>query len=196
MGRIDNIYENVDDFGLITSAEARGLGFSNSDLVQFARRGKLERVARGVYRTPVWPYQEEGAYAVAVKAAGEGSFLYGESVVALLGLGVTDPRKLWIGVARRTRRCLGKYVTLVVDESVTPACYCGVPAQPLSDALVTARESMGPSRAMAAANEARRLGYLTAEDHDRVAKEMRKDAGATAPNKPTGQIVSPNRAPL
>lgn len=173
MGRIDIIYDNVDDFGLITSAEARDLGFSNSDLVQFARRGKLERVAQGVYKIPVWPYQEECAYAIAVKAAGEGSFLYGESVVALLGLGATDPRKLWIGVVRRTRRCLGDHVALVVDESVTPTCYLGVPAQPLSDALVVARESMGLSRVMAAANEARRLGYLTARDHDRAAEEMR-----------------------
>lgn len=172
MGRIDIIYDNVDDFGLITSAEARDLGFSNSDLVQFARRGKLERVAQGVYKMPVWPYQEESAYAIAVKAAGEGAFLYGESVVALLGLGATDPRKLWIGVVRRTRRCLGEHVALVVDGQTAPTYYLGVPSQPLSHALVAASGSMGTTRAKAAALEARRLGYLTASDYDRVVGEI------------------------
>lgn len=173
MGRIDTIYGNVDDFGLITSAEARKLGFSSSDLVQFARRGKLERVAQGVYKVPMWPYQEESVYAIAVKAAGEGAFLYGESVIALLGLGATDPRKMWLGVARRTRRCLGDYVTLVIDERTAPTYYRGVPTQPLPDALVAACESMGTTRVMEAAAEARRLGCLTADDYDRVVGEIR-----------------------
>ena len=94
MAIIDDIYGNVDDFGLITSAEARELGVSNKELVQQARRGKLVRVARGVYRMPVWPYQEAAPYAIAVRAAGEGAYLYGESVVALLGLAPTDPTRI------------------------------------------------------------------------------------------------------
>ena len=53
MAIIDDIYGNVDDFGLITSAESRELGISNAELVQQARRGKLVRVARGVYRMSV-----------------------------------------------------------------------------------------------------------------------------------------------
>ena len=63
----DKIYEAVDDFGLITSAEAQEIGVSNAELVQQERRGKLVRVARGVYRMPVWPYQEAAPYAIAVK---------------------------------------------------------------------------------------------------------------------------------
>lgn len=86
MTKIDDIYDAVDDFGLITSAEARELGVSNTELVQLARRGKLQRVARGIYRMPVWPYQEAAPFAIAVKSAGSGAYLYGESVVALLGL--------------------------------------------------------------------------------------------------------------
>ena len=95
MAIIDDIYANVDDFGLITSAEAKGLGVSNAELAQQARRGKLVRVARGVYRMPIWPYQEAAPYAIAVKAAGQRSYLFGESVVALLGLAPTNPSAMY-----------------------------------------------------------------------------------------------------
>ncbi|MEG1841044.1 MAG: type IV toxin-antitoxin system AbiEi family antitoxin domain-containing protein, partial [Raoultibacter sp.] len=70
MAKIDDIYNAVDDFGLITSTEARDLGVSNAELVQQARRGKLNRVGRGVYRMPIWPYQEASSYAIAVKTVG------------------------------------------------------------------------------------------------------------------------------
>ena len=83
----------MDDFGLITFAQARELEVSNTELVQQARRGKLVRVARGVYRMPIWPYQEAAPYAIAVKAAGERAHLYGESVIALLGLAPTGPTR-------------------------------------------------------------------------------------------------------
>ena len=86
MAKIDDIYEAVDDFGLITSAEAAELGMSRAEMVQQEKLGKLVRVARGVYRMPIWPSQPQAPYAIAVKAAGEGAFLCGESVVALLGL--------------------------------------------------------------------------------------------------------------
>ena len=98
--KIDDIYEGVDDFGLITSSEAAKLGMSNAELVQQAKAGKLVRVARGVYRMPVWPSQPQAPFAIAVKAAGVGAFLYGESVVALLQLHPrTHPR---CGSPRRT----------------------------------------------------------------------------------------------
>ena len=57
MAKIDDIYEAVDDFGLITSAEAAELGMSRAEMVQQEKLGKLVRVARGVYRMPIWPSQ-------------------------------------------------------------------------------------------------------------------------------------------
>lgn len=55
MAKIDHIYEAVDDFGLITSAEAADLGMSRAEMVQQEKLGKLVRVARGVYRMPFGP---------------------------------------------------------------------------------------------------------------------------------------------
>lgn len=164
MAKIDDIYEAVDDFGLITSAEAAELGMSNAELVQHADRGKLVRVGRGVYRMPVWPFQREAPYAIAVKSAGEGAFLYGESVVALLELAPTDPAKMWIGVPKRTRRALGPGVNLVQAKGMSPVRLEGVPCQPVVEAIEYAVVSMGWDRAMQAAEEALRRGYISESD--------------------------------
>ena len=90
MAKIDDIYGAADDYGLVTSAEARALGVSDAEVVQYAARGRLERVARGVYRVPVWPYQEEAPYALAVRAAGEGSYLYDNFLHKPLTFGVIE----------------------------------------------------------------------------------------------------------
>ena len=41
--------------GFVTAAEARSLGITGSVLARLTQRGKLERVARGVYRIPYFP---------------------------------------------------------------------------------------------------------------------------------------------
>jgi len=173
MAKIDEIYNAVDDFGLITSAEAAELGMSNAELVQQADRGKLVRVGRGVYRMPVWPFQKEAPYAIAVKSAGEGAFLHGESVVALLELAPTDPSRIWIGVAKRTRRNLGSGVRLVQAKDVNPVWLEGVPCQPVAEAIEYAVITMGRDRAMQAAEEALRQGYIT--ESDKAALEEKHD---------------------
>ena len=51
MTKFDDIYEvAADNHGLVTSSEARAIGVSNNELVQYARRGSLVRVGQGVYR--------------------------------------------------------------------------------------------------------------------------------------------------
>ena len=173
MAKIDDIYAAVDDFGLITSAEAREIGVSNAELVQLARRGKLRRVARGVYRMPVWPYQEAAPYAIAVKSAGADAYLYGESVVALLGLAPIDPARMWIASPGRVRRRLGDGMLVLERQPKTQiAHYEGVPSQPVADAIRAAAETMGASRARQAAEEASRLGYLTPGERDELVEEL------------------------
>lgn len=172
MAKIDDIYNAVDDFGLITSVEAAELGMSNAELVQQADRGKLVRVGRGVYRMPVWPFQKEAPYAIAVKSAGEGAFLCGESVISLLELAPTDPSKIWIGVPKRTRRNLGSGVRIVQTKGVSPIWLEGVPCQPVADAIEYAVVTMGWDRAMQAAEEAFRQGYIS--EPDKTALERKR----------------------
>lgn len=169
----NDIYDNVDDFGLITSAEARELGLGAQELVQQAARGKLVRVAHGVYRIPVWPFQQAAPYAIAVKAAGPGAYLCGESVVALLGLAPTSPGAMWVASPRRVRRNLGDGVRLLDRQPEGPTTYYeGVACQPLVQAIPLAARSIGPIRACQAAEEAVRQGYITEKERTMIAKEL------------------------
>lgn len=173
MARIDKIYDAVDDFGLIASAEAKEIGVANAELVQQARRGKLVRVARGVYRMPVWPQQEAAPYAIAVKAAGPGARLFGESVVALLKLAPTNPACIYLSSPKRVRKRLGKGVHIVMCSEEEPiAYYEGVPSQPAFAAIREAARTMGPSRAMDAAREALRQGFITRSEAESLIEEV------------------------
>ena len=173
MAKIHDIYQAVDDFGLITSAEARQLGMSNAELVQQAHMGKLERVAQGVYRMPVWPFQEQAPYAIVVKAAGEGAFLYGESVVALLKLAPTNPAKMWVASPRRVRRRIGEGVRLVHAVGVQPVYFDGVACQPLCEAIISAAATMGTARAIEAAQAAQIQGFITADEFEQLREGLR-----------------------
>lgn len=167
MAIIDDIYADVDDFGLITSAEAKELGVSNVELAQQARRGKLVRVARGVYRMPIWPYQEAAPYAIAVKAAGQRSYLFGESVVALLRLAPTDPTRIWVASPDRVRRSIGEGVTVLGMRGEEPvAHYEGIPCQRAAGAISAAATRLGRERALEAADAALREGYVTKHEHE------------------------------
>lgn len=172
MAKIDDIYDAVDDFGMITSAEAAELGMSKTEMVQQERLGKLVRVARGVYRMPIWPSQPQAPYAIAVRAAGEGAFLYGESVVALLGLAPTDPAKMRLASSKRCRRNLGPGVTVKRLSGVKPVILKGIACQPVPDAIAAAAQTIGARRAGDAAREALAQGYITQTDADRIEREL------------------------
>lgn len=176
MKKIDEIYDAVDDYGLITSAEAVELGVPNTELVQFADRGKLLRVARGVYRVPVWPYQEQSPYAIAVKAVGPGAYLYGESVVALLDLAPTDPRVIWVASPKRVRRNLGDGVRVVVRRAPQRTeRYEGILCQAVAGAIAAATTTLGPKRAAQAADAASREGLITPDERRGIEREMTAD---------------------
>lgn len=167
------IYEHVDDFGLISSSEAKDLGVTNQELVKQAHRGKLTRVAQGVYRMPVWPFQDAAPYAIAVKAAGVDAYLCGESVVALLNLAPTDPTSVWIASPHRVRRNLGEGVRLLDRQQPEKVVYYeGVPCQPVEHALKLAESSLGSSRVAQAAIQAVALGYLTQPAAEQFAQEV------------------------
>ena len=173
MAKIDKIYAAVDDFGLITSSEAAELGMSNAEMVQQAAMGKLERMGRGVYRMPIWPSQKGAPYAIAVKCAGKGALLYGESVIALLELAPTDPTKLWIAVPKRTRRNLGPGTHLVQTSSISPIWIEGVPCQPVAEAISSAIATIGPQRAIQAAREALRQGLISKPEMTEIEKRCK-----------------------
>ena len=174
MSKFDSIYEKaIDSHGLITSAEARALGVSNNELVQYARRGSLLRVGQGVYRLARYVPSEGDPYALAVALVGNGAYLYGESVIALLGLTPTTPGRMLVACPRRVRRNLPDHVQVVsVSDGLPTRSYDGVPCQPVDDAIRAEAGSMLTERLIEASKEARARGLITRRRYDRLIGDL------------------------
>lgn len=88
MAHFDDIYElAADNYGLITSAEAKNLGVAKSELNRWVGMGRLLKRGQGVYKLVRYAPTEYDRYAEAVALVGDGSFLFGEAVLAMHGLG-------------------------------------------------------------------------------------------------------------
>ena len=170
----DEIYERaVDRHYLFTTLDAREIGIPTIEVVKLARRGRLEALSNGVYRLARYVPSDSDPYAVAVARVGEGAFLYGESVIALLGLAPTNPEKVFVGTTRRVRRSLPGNVELVkVKEPGKLTAYDGIPAQRAKDAIAACKGSVMPERLRDAARRGAEQGYITAREAEELEREM------------------------
>ena len=169
MTKYDDIYDiAIDNYGFITSAQARGVGVTNNELVQYAKRGTLERVGQGVYRLSRHISSPFDTYALAVALAGSQARLYGESVIAMLNLAPTNPAHVHVAVPVRIRRKLPDWLDvtrIAADEPV--AIYEGIPSQPVNFSIRSCQGKMMDERLVEAVNNARAQGYLSrAQAHD------------------------------
>ena len=94
--------------GLVTASQARAIGIVDSVLARMTRRGKLERVARGVYRTPYFPadrfYQYRQAILWACASRGpEKVALSHETALAVYGISDVNPARVHITVPKDAR---------------------------------------------------------------------------------------------
>lgn len=174
MTKFDDIYEvATDNHGLITSSEARSIGVTNNELVQYARRGTLVRMGQGVYRLARHVPSEADPYALAVALVGEGAYLCGEAVIALLGIAPTTPGRMRVATPRRVRRVLPGYVEVVPVRDGAPVTrYEGVPSQPADDAIRAEIGRMPMERLLAAAKEGRARGYITRKKYERLIDDL------------------------
>lgn len=170
----DDIYEvAVDNYGLITSAEAKELGVSDQVMSMLAKRGRLEKRGHGVYKLTRYVPTPYDAYAEAVALVGPRAYLYGESVIAMLELAPTNPSRVFVATPKRTRKKLPGYIMLVkADDEV--AHYEGIPSQSVHDAIRACRRTMMPERLGSAVREAERQGYITDEQARELFKELRQ----------------------
>lgn len=173
MTKFDDIYDTaIENLGLITSVQARRIGVSNNELVQYARRGKLERVGQGVYRlvrrepTPYDPYAE------AVAMVGDGAYLCGESVLAMLELAPTNPSVVHVATPKRVRRTLPSWLTAErIPESPGHTVIEGVPCQTVADAIRHSKGKLMSERIADALDKALKQGWLT----ERQANELKEE---------------------
>ncbi len=170
----DRLYEIAcENYGLVTTKAAEALGVSNMALVMLAKRGRLVRVGRGVYRLGQYPQSEYDPYAITVAKAGEGTFLWGPSVIALDHLCPTDPKTIYVATPKRIRRALGQGVIVKTGvKNAHPAYPHGIPAQPLPEAILSCKGLIMNERLKEAANNAKNLGLILTSDHEDLIRKL------------------------
>ena len=140
MAHFDDIYElAADNYGLITSAEAKNLGVAKSELNRWVGMGRLLKRGQGVYKLVRYVPTEYDRYAEAVALVGDGSFLFGEAVLAMHGLALANPRHISVGTTKRVRRELPEWVQPVTVSGRTVTSYEGIPSQSLAEAILECR---------------------------------------------------------
>lgn len=174
MNAYNTLYdEAAENYGLITTAMAERNGISGMSLVMLERRGRLQRVGRGVYRLEQHPATEYDSYATLVAKAGKGAFLWGPTVLALEKLCPTDPATLYVAVPGRIRRQLGRGVIVkngMDKASIRPLH--GIPSQSIDEAIRASRGSIMTERLVEAANRAKDRGMLLPDTHEQLLKEL------------------------
>jgi len=97
----DRILERaIEQHGYVTTRDARELGFDPTQLRLLAARGRLERVARGVFRVPVLPRTEHDELAEAVAWSLGRAVVSHESALVLHGLSDVNPSRIHLTVPR------------------------------------------------------------------------------------------------
>lgn len=151
-----------DQYGYVTTDDARDLGVPPVELRKIAARGGVERVAYGLYRFEDVPHTAHDAYMEAVLRVGRDAFLVGDAVLALLDLALVNPRKTRVGTRRRARPTLPKTIELVrtdvpADEVTS---YEGIPGVTVAHALRECRGKVMSDRLLDAVADAERRGLL------------------------------------
>ena len=158
-----------DNFGIVTSAQAKELGVSRQNMASMERSGKLTRLCQGVYQVRHHVPDQNDVFAIGVALAGDTGYLRGASVIAMLGLAPTNPGIVYVGAEKRMRRKLPEGVAL---KDMTPCAatefdgFEGIRCQPLAEALATARDDgmVEADRIADAALKANEIGLLSDEE--------------------------------
>lgn len=167
----DRIYEiAAGNFGLITSAEAKGVGASDKELSRLTSSGKLKRIGRGVYRVMHHVPEPLDQYAEAVALTGPGAYVFGESVIAMLDLAPTNPTRMTIATFKRVRRTLPPWLRVVRGNDADDiTVYDGIPSQTVYGAISSCKTIMMTDRLLDAVKAAKEQGYLTRrEEHELI----------------------------
>lgn len=163
----------LDQYGYVTTRDATEAGVPAVELPKLAARGGLQSIAYGLYRVPDIPPTRYDQFAEALLRVGEGAYLHGESVLALLGLGDLNPRRIKVATSRRARPRLPTFVELaMVRGGVSARLYEGLASQSVADALLECRGRIETQNLLDAAEQARGEGLLTTTEWERVRKEI------------------------
>lgn len=163
----------LDHYGYVTTRDVAEAGVPAVELPKLAARGGLENIAYELYRVPDVPPTRYDQFAEALLRVGEGAYLHGEPVLALLGLGDVNPRRIKVATDRRARSKLPAFVEQTRMRSDAPTViYEGLASQSVADALIECHRRIEMESLLGAAKQARNEGLLTTAEWRRVRSEI------------------------
>lgn len=170
MTHFDDVYEiAADNYGLVTVAQARQLGITTGEMTRWSSGKRLTRRGHGVYKIVRWIPTPHDPYAEALALVGEGSFLWGESVLSMHGLALVDPQIVTVATPHRVRRTLPPWIKLVpAPQSERPVFYEGILSQPIASAIEVSKGTIMRERLIDAVEQARRQGLISVIDYNKL----------------------------
>jgi predicted transcriptional regulator of viral defense system len=160
----------VDQYGFVTTRQAREIGVPVVELAKLAHRGVLSNVAYGLYRMNDIPITERDTFMAAVLRVGEDAYLRGESTLALYELASVNPRSVWVGTPQRTRAKHPSWLNVVKRslpvEDLT--VFEAIPTVTAKRALLDCRGRVMTERLLEAADRAVAEGLVLSRDRDRL----------------------------
>lgn len=170
----DDIYEiAADNYGIVTSVQAKVVGASDKELSRIAKDGRLIRIGYGVYRIKHWVSTENDVFAESVVLVGPRAYLYGESVIAMHALAPTNPAWVHVATPDRVRRSLPDSIRVIKRPNCGDTTeYEGIPSQTIPAAIRACRGTMMASRLADATRRARELGLIRAEEEEDLLEDL------------------------
>jgi predicted transcriptional regulator of viral defense system len=172
--------------GFVTTRSAADVGITRRTLAGMVERGRLERIARGVYRLvhsppgPLAPYREAILWAQSHR--GPPVALSHETALAVLGLTDANPSKIHLTVpphARLRRRSslrIAIHRAILDDEDVIQ--HEGLPVTSVPRTVIDLARNGNLRFAKDAIVHARREGYITETESRRLTNELKQLHGA------------------
>ncbi len=168
----------AEQFGYVTTAQARARGVERDTLRKMAERGTLERVSWGVYRLPTFPSSPYAEYMEAsLWPAGALGVISHESALTVRGLSDVNPSAVHITVPKHFRIRRGVPAHLVVHHAQLTGdevtVFEGIPTTTVRRTIEDChRAHLGPALLRQALNDAEREGHLNPSEVTELRRQI------------------------
>lgn len=168
----------LDNHGYVTTGDARELGVPPGELSKLAARSGLTNVGYGLYRFDEAPGSPHDQYHEAVLRVGEGAHLTRDAVLALHDLALVNPRRIRVGLPRRTEAQLPAWIEVVREDIPTEdlTSYDRIPSTTVARALIDCQGMVMRDRLLEALDDAVRRGLVRRRDRGRVESAIKDNA--------------------
>lgn len=176
--------------GLVTAAQARALGVADSVLARLTRRGKLERVARGVYHIPYFPANPLSQYREAIlwvraNHGPEQVALSHETALSVYGISDVSPARVHLTVPKQARLRRQKPNWIVIHRgNLAPTEVTKHEDLPVTTVAKSVMDMMATTGrlglARQAIKDARKEGYISAAELQGLTRKLNQHVRGSA----------------